>query len=177
LQIIHTVGPVYRDGGESSGGEEVAAAPSSAALLASAYTNSLRLANEHGCKSVAFPAISCGVYGYPLAAAAAVAVEACAEAAGGVEHVHFFLFGQPELEAWLSAAASWESIQEGAAAAPAGGDQAAQGSAAAAAAAAAEDEGGEAEAGEPKRQRTEAAEGAEAQQQGAEQEALAKEEL
>ncbi len=61
--VIHTVGPVYRDGrhGEPE-------------LLASCYRNSLKLAADHTCKSVAFPAISCGVYGYPVTEAARIAV-------------------------------------------------------------------------------------------------------
>ena len=58
--VIHTVGPIY-DSDEAS-----------APLLSSAYRNSLRLANDEGLKAVAFPAISCGVFGYPLAAAAKV---------------------------------------------------------------------------------------------------------
>jgi len=62
--VIHTVGPVYSD---SSRDPE---------LLASCYAESLRLASEHGLESVAFPAISCGVYGYPVEAAAEVAVRA-----------------------------------------------------------------------------------------------------
>ncbi|MGD8815609.1 MAG: O-acetyl-ADP-ribose deacetylase [Acidobacteriota bacterium] len=61
--VIHTVGPVWR-GGEH--GE--------AKLLAACYRNSLLLAQANGVKSIAFPAISCGVYGYPLEEAAQIAV-------------------------------------------------------------------------------------------------------
>ena len=61
--MIHTVGPVYRDGqhGESE-------------KLAACYRNSLALAAENGCKSIAFPCISTGVYGYPIEDAAKIAV-------------------------------------------------------------------------------------------------------
>ena len=65
--IIHTVGPVWR-GGESD----------EADMLASCYRNSLQLAVERGVKTIAFPAISCGAYGYPVAEAAEVAVECTA---------------------------------------------------------------------------------------------------
>lgn len=61
--VIHTVGPVWHGGGH---GEPE--------LLARCYRNSLRLAEEHALQRLAFPAISCGVYGYPLEAATAVAV-------------------------------------------------------------------------------------------------------
>src|SRR5688572_6423821 len=61
--VIHTVGPVWRGG---HAGEDD--------LLASCYRASLKLAEEHACRSVAFPAISCGIYGFPLQRAAAIAV-------------------------------------------------------------------------------------------------------
>lgn len=65
--VIHTVGPVWNGGGR---GEP--------ALLASCYRESLQLARGHALRTIAFPAISCGVYGYPLAAAVRIAVAECA---------------------------------------------------------------------------------------------------
>lgn len=61
--VIHTVGPVWRGGGHNE-----------AELLAACYRNTLQLARENAVGSIAFPAISCGVYGYPVEQAAAIAV-------------------------------------------------------------------------------------------------------
>ncbi len=83
--VIHTVGPVYRDGAH---GEPE--------LLASCYRRSLEVAVEHGVRSISFPAISCGVYGYPIPEAARIAVGTVAQFVkerGGVERVRFVLFG------------------------------------------------------------------------------------
>lgn len=66
--IIHTVGPIWHGGQD---GEP--------ALLANCYRNSLKLANQNGLRSIAFPAISCGAYGYPVEAACALALDTVAE--------------------------------------------------------------------------------------------------
>jgi O-acetyl-ADP-ribose deacetylase (regulator of RNase III) len=90
--VIHAVGPVWHGG--RSGEPE---------LLASAYRASLRRAAEHGVTSVAFPAISTGIFGYPLDAATRVAVESVrAEAAAGspVTNVVFACFSADVLEAY-----------------------------------------------------------------------------
>jgi len=79
--VIHTVGPVY------------SRPERSAPLLRAAYRSSLALAGENALASVAFPAISCGVYGYPAAEAAEVALGACAEGAGTLREIRFVLFG------------------------------------------------------------------------------------
>ena len=69
--VIHTVGPVY---GEEQGRE--------AELLASCYRESLTLARQHGCKSVSFPSISTGAYGYPLEEASRIALKTIREFIG-----------------------------------------------------------------------------------------------
>lgn len=61
--VIHTVGPVYRG------------LPADARMLSACYRNCLKLAAAHQLETIAFPAISCGVYGYPIADAAAIAIE------------------------------------------------------------------------------------------------------
>lgn len=70
--VIHTVGPVWHGGGR---GEPE--------RLAACYRNCFRLAQAHGLRSLAFPAISCGVYGYPPEAAARIAVAECRQALAG----------------------------------------------------------------------------------------------
>jgi O-acetyl-ADP-ribose deacetylase (regulator of RNase III) len=87
--VIHAVGPVWQGGGEAE-----------AELLASAYRSALRLAEEHGLRSIAFPAISTGIYGYPLEQATDVAVRAVrqfGEGGSGIREVIFACFG-PEVE-------------------------------------------------------------------------------
>jgi O-acetyl-ADP-ribose deacetylase (regulator of RNase III) len=79
--VIHTVGPVWRGGGHGE-----------ADLLASCYRTSLARAEEVGATSVAFPAISTGIYGYPLEEATAVAVRAVRSAEVDVELVRFVCF-------------------------------------------------------------------------------------
>jgi len=87
--VIHTVGPVWRDG---SRGEP--------RTLASAYRESLRLAEKNGVRTLAFPSISTGAYGYPLREAARVAlgtVAAHLEAGSPLEEVRFVLFSEGDL--------------------------------------------------------------------------------
>jgi O-acetyl-ADP-ribose deacetylase (regulator of RNase III) len=91
--VIHAVGPVYRGRAED------------ARLLASAVRASLSLAEEHGARSVAVPAISCGVYGYPLNEGARVAVGVARERTWDLDLVRFVLFSPDVLAAWQRALA------------------------------------------------------------------------
>ena len=79
--VIHAVGPVWRGGGHGEG-----------QLLASAYRRSLEVADELGARSVAFPAISTGVYGFPKDRAAEIAVETIRAADTNVEEIRLVAF-------------------------------------------------------------------------------------
>ena len=85
--VIHAVGPIWRGG--AAGEPE---------FLASAYRTSLRLAAEEGARSVSLPAISCGVYGYPVDQAARIAIDTVRDVletgASSIERVTFVLFSQ-----------------------------------------------------------------------------------
>lgn len=87
--VLHAVGPVWRGGGRGE-----------AALLAGAYRSSIRLAGDHGLASIAFPAISTGIFGYPIEEATRVAVEtvrATLPEAPSVREVVFACFGEEVL--------------------------------------------------------------------------------
>lgn len=89
--VIHTVGPIYEG------------RPTDAELLASAFRASLELAVQHALRSIAFPAISCGVYGYPLDEAAAVSIEVIREQDWDLDEIRFVLFSDRVFAAWTGA--------------------------------------------------------------------------
>ncbi len=93
--VIHAVGPVWKGGTQGE-----------AQLLASCYRRAIELAAEHGCRRVAFPAISAGVYGYPLEEAAKIAVATTRESMEThpqVVEARFWLFGPEAYEAFAAA--------------------------------------------------------------------------
>ncbi|MFJ7335069.1 O-acetyl-ADP-ribose deacetylase [Streptomyces sp. NPDC101110] len=88
--VVHTVGPVFSTSEDRS------------ALLASCYRESLRVAGELGARTVAFPAISTGVYGWPMDDGARIAVETVRAAETTVEEVRFVLFDERAYEAFAA---------------------------------------------------------------------------
>jgi len=94
--VIHTVGPVWKDGKHDE-----------PELLASAYRRCFEEAHRHGLKSIAFPAVSAGVYGYPMREAAVVALSAALEAIGlypELERIIFVQFNEGAQQVYCEAA-------------------------------------------------------------------------
>lgn len=90
--IIHTVGPVWRGGANAE-----------AELLASCYRESLSLALAHGARSVAFPSISCGIYGFPIEKAAPIAVSTTIEVCStreGIDEVWFVSYSESDFDVY-----------------------------------------------------------------------------
>ncbi|MCP4472839.1 MAG: O-acetyl-ADP-ribose deacetylase [Gammaproteobacteria bacterium] len=99
--VIHTVGPVWRGGDHNE-----------AVLLANCYRNSIALAEQHQLESIAFPAISCGIFGYPIEQAASIAIESTLLALHDCSHVDQVIFAcfDDEVEAALIQAASHHAL-------------------------------------------------------------------
>ena len=91
--VIHTVGPVYSGAGRD------------AELLASAFRSSIELAMDHSLRSIAFPAISCGVYGYPMQDAAMISIQVVREQRWDLDEIRFVLFSEDAFAAWTRALA------------------------------------------------------------------------
>jgi O-acetyl-ADP-ribose deacetylase (regulator of RNase III) len=89
--VIHTVGPIWRGGGADE-----------PELLTSCHRRSLDVACDLGARSVAFPAISCGIYGYPIVDAARIALATVREHAHDVELIRFVLFNDETYEAFAA---------------------------------------------------------------------------
>jgi O-acetyl-ADP-ribose deacetylase len=100
--VIHSVGPIYRDGKRGE-----------AETLASCYSESIRVADDHALKSIAFPAISTGAYGYPVEQAAEVAVYAVIAALRSTKYLtsaRFILFDNSTLKAYLTVSRKLEKV-------------------------------------------------------------------
>ena len=96
--VIHTAGPIYKNEQDPK------------SLLISSYQNSLNLAIENNCKSIAFPAISCGAYGYPAKEAAAISIGVCSQIEFSKLRIYFYLAGREMFGLWESALASESHI-------------------------------------------------------------------
>ena len=99
--VIHAVGPIWRGGSDNE-----------ADLLAGAYRTAIRVADKNGLRSIAFPAISCGIYGYPIDAASTIAIDATLEAMRASDHVERAVFAcfSGDIEAALHQAAAHHSL-------------------------------------------------------------------
>ncbi|KFK42330.1 hypothetical protein AALP_AA2G242400 [Arabis alpina] len=89
-RVIHSVGPIY----------DTDINPKKS--LANSYRNSLRVAKENNIKYIAFPAISCGIYGYPFDEAAVIGISAIKEFANDFKEVHFVLFADDIYSVWVN---------------------------------------------------------------------------
>jgi len=94
--VIHTVGPRYNIDKDPEN------------FLSSAYKNSLDLALPHGCKSIAFPAVSCGVFGYPPKQAAQISVSICKRPEYDALIKYFYLFSDDMVNIWTAALKSFK---------------------------------------------------------------------
>jgi O-acetyl-ADP-ribose deacetylase (regulator of RNase III) len=99
--VIHAVGPIWHGGDQNE-----------AELLASCYRNSILLAEQHELKSIAVPAISCGIYGYPIDQAATIAIESTLRTLHQCDHVELVIFAcfSDEIEAALIQVASHHAL-------------------------------------------------------------------
>jgi O-acetyl-ADP-ribose deacetylase (regulator of RNase III) len=86
--VIHTTGPIYLNESDPE------------TVLISAYKNSLQLALDNNCQSIAFPAISCGAYGYPHPKAANIALSTCKTSQFSSLAIYFYLIGPPMVTLW-----------------------------------------------------------------------------
>lgn len=93
--VIHTVGPIWRGGRQDE-----------ATLLAACYRNSLALARQHGVRTIAFPCISTGVYGFPPQLAAPIAVRTAREHGTGLDEITFCCFSAADLALYEAALAN-----------------------------------------------------------------------